>query len=443
MAKTRQQKVKVKFNLESLRRVTVPEGMTTIRISDPETSGFFLKVGKQKSCFYLQKRIRGLPGNPKTFFVGNLAFIKDIADVRREARRMAALCDQGKDPIEESKTARGLTLKKAWGHFKATRGKALRDSSMKIYDSQYRTHLQAIENLDLACITPEILVRLFLTADSQATAQKALILFNNIWAVNAALHLKNGKPLLGHSPYDAMKEILGDAWDYDKRDVSIIQLKDLGKYIATLEHWADHGIWEGKRPQFRAYLLCLFTGLRFHEAATLQWSAVDFEQGTITILREYAKKKREHIAYMSEYTRALLQKIRLQSLSEYVFPMLDGTGHITKRTTLFHEVGDMLGYYFTSHANRRSFFCFAMVECKIPFPTVQKMMSHKTKGNSVAEKHYFLLEKFKPGGLAKEFDFLGAELVKLRDAWLKEHGHTLEANETGNVVTLPSAEEAA
>ena len=435
------------FNLEALRKVTVPENKVTVRVSDPETSGLYLKVGRAKSCFYLQKRIRGVEGNPITFFVANLEFVKDISTVRREARRMAALCDDGKDPREEKKTTKGLTLKKAWETFKKTRGETLRDSSMAVYGSQYKTHLKPLEKRDLATFTPEVLVKLFIEAESQSTAQKALILFNNIWRVNKAVHLKNGKPLLGSSPYDAMKEIIGDAWnEIEKRDVAIITFDDLGKYIARLEFLAENTIWPGKKVHYNIFLLCLFTGLRFHEGATLSWSAVDFNKGTIKVMRDYAKKKREHIAFMCDYTRALLQKMRLQSFSPWVFPQVDNPNeHTAKRTTLFREIEtDVLdGEFFTSHANRRSFFCFALVECKIPFPTVQKMMSHKTKGNSVAERHYFLLDKFKPGKLKDEFELVGRELIKLRDAWLAEHAHTLRVpGEENNVVELADVEAA-
>ena len=421
----------VPFTVTALSKVEVPAGKTTVRVSDQghkdSVSGLYLKVGKTKAVFYIQKRIRGVEGNAKTFFVGNLEFM-NVETARREARQIAALCDQGKDPNEEKKTAKGLTLKKAWEDYKAIKS-TLRESTLAIYKSQYKTHLTQIEDMDMADITPRILVKLFLEAKSQYTCQKALILFNNIWRTNANIHLKNGQSLLGESPYEKMKELIGDAWnEIEQRDVAVIQLDDIGKYVAYLEYMADNTTWEGKPQQFRAYQLCLFTGLRYHEAATLQWSAINWKRRTLTVLREYSKRKREHIVYLSTYMIDFLKKAQKSApvVSNYVFPMLDGSGHITKRTALFREIEDhVLGYYYTSHANRRSFFCFAMVQCNIAFPIVQKMLNHKSKGNSVAEKHYFLLEKFNPGALKDEFQLVSDELIKLRDEWLSKHGHTL------------------
>lgn len=421
----------VPFTSTALSKVEVPEGKDFIRISDQghkeSVAGLFLKVGKTKSVFFIQKRIRGQVGNAKTFFVGNLKFM-NVETARREAKQIAALCDQGKDPSEEKKTTKGITLKMAWENFKKLKT-SLRPSTLAIYESRYRTHLTQIENKDLVDITPLVLVKLYFEANSQYTCQRALKVFNNIWQLTANTHLKNGISIFPESPYIKMREIIGEAWnELEGRELAVVKLDDIGKYMAHLEFFADNAPQKIRSRQFQAYLFCLFTGLRYHEAVTLKWSAIDWKQGTLTVLRQYSKRKREHIVFISNYMRAFLKKIKKRDamMSPYVFPAKDGVDHIKKCSYTFKEVQDhILGYHFSSHANRRSFFCLALVVCKIPFPIVQKMMNHKSKGNSVAEKSYFLLEKFSPGTLKKEFQSVSDEIVKRRDAWLETHGHSL------------------
>lgn len=418
-------KTNVVFTTTALNQVKLPAAKDYGRMPDPKTPGLFCKVGREKRVFYLQKRIKGQK-NPVTICIGNLAFIS-VDAARKKARCFAALCDQGRDPREEEKTLRGWTLGDAWDLFLGIKQKTLRPSTLESYVSMYHNHLEPYENRLITDFSPSFLAQLFLESNYPSTLRNVLTLFGNVWEITRKSKLKNGKPMLDESPVASMKQIIGNAWnEIEGRELAVIKLVDLGKYIAMLEYWADHTPYPGKKGVFRAFLLCLFTGMRFHEAATLTWDAVNLNLGTLKVVRRCSKSKREHTIALTDYSRALLQKVRCEALvvSPYVFGKLDGSGPITKRTPLFHEVSDhLLGYYFTSHANRRSFSCFALAKCGIPFPMVQKMMNHA--GKTVTEKHYLLLEQFDPGCLRDEFSTVANGLVQCRDAWLAEFRHTL------------------
>lgn len=66
---------------------------------------------------------------------------------------------------------------------------------------------------------------------------------------------------------------------------------------ATLLYWAEQelrGV-EGKGEEFKAFMLCLFLGLRKREADCLTWQQIDFEKGKVRIeTTEYFKPKSEH-----------------------------------------------------------------------------------------------------------------------------------------------------
>lgn len=68
----------------------------------------------------------------------------------------------------------------------------------------------------------------------------------------------------------------------------------------------------------------LGTGLRFLEARKIEWSDVDFKNGTLTIRAEIAKGKRTHVQPLDDHTIAVLRKWRNRhgsvALAGYVFP---------------------------------------------------------------------------------------------------------------------------
>src|SRR4029077_11443505 len=73
-------------------------------------------------------------------------------------------------------------------------------------------------------------------------------------------------------------------------------------------------------------LLVLFTGLRRNEAATLKWSAVDFDARTLTI--EDTKNGIVHALPQTGLLYALLRGRVAKTTSQYVFPGAGASGHL-------------------------------------------------------------------------------------------------------------------
>ncbi|CAM2069145.1 Tyrosine-type recombinase/integrase [Sulfidibacter corallicola] len=225
----------------------------------------------------------------------------------------------------------------------------------------------------------------------------------------------------------------------------MVCFEDLGKYVAFLEFWIKNSRRKSALSHYRAYLLCLFTGLRFHEAATLTWDCVNLQSGVVTITAEHSKTKRPHMVYLTPHTKELLLEARMRSpvVSPMVFPPVGGgkSPHIVLQSHLSREIeSTILGYPFSTHAHRRTFCCYAQVGVGISFPVVQKMLNHSARGQSVNERSYFMLQRFKPGALRDEFEAVSNGLVELRNEWLAEHQSELCLPGQAEVVKLANWE---
>ncbi|QTD50697.1 integrase arm-type DNA-binding domain-containing protein [Sulfidibacter corallicola] len=167
-------------------------------MSDAATPGLFCKIGKQKSCFYLQKRIKGQK-NPVTFFVGNLAYM-GVDQARKNARALAAQCDQGRDPREENKNMVGFTVLDAWQKFYDIKKQVLRNSTLTVYRHLFNNHLSRWAKLDLEQVTANMMAQAVLESSDMTSLRSAMRLFNGIWELNRNVHLRYGVPMLPQSP---------------------------------------------------------------------------------------------------------------------------------------------------------------------------------------------------------------------------------------------------
>lgn len=88
------------FTKKSVQHIAFAQSTKPIYYSDAKVAGLRLKVGKTKKTFLLEKRIRGYRGSAIVIRLGTFPTVS-IDDVRREAKRLASLCEQGIDPRRE------------------------------------------------------------------------------------------------------------------------------------------------------------------------------------------------------------------------------------------------------------------------------------------------------------------------------------------------------
>jgi integrase len=341
-----------------------------------------------------------------------------VEDARRHARQVAAICERGEDPREKLRSdVPVVTLEMAYATF--LKLKKLRPSTKASYQSEYTTYLTCWAKRDITRITADDLYDAYLKAESRVTAREAMKLFNNIFTTVAPVFKHHRKRILTYNPFQEFKASVGRQWKrVRKRKQPIITITDLGKVIATLEKLiADQETFPGERRHFQVFLISLFTGLRFGEAAKLEWPRVDFHTGMLTIEGEHAKNHHEHTVYMHGYVVNLLRGIwRTRTvMSPWVFPRTRSVDKpITKRSDVFRKLEGIWGFRYTSHANRRTF-SSAGEKIGLPFLLTKRMLNHLYKGDIT---ELYIDPEFDPSEYRNGFVRIGDFLVHKRDEYL-------------------------
>ncbi len=128
-------------------------------------------------------------------------------------------------------------------------------------------------------------------------------------------------------------------------------------------------------------LLLLFTGLRRCEAATLQWSDVDFKGKVLTIRAEIAKNNTEHRLPLSDFLLKLLQsRFEANGTSTYVFPGRGGKHHLVDPGHVSEGVQKRCALKFMLHDLRRTFLTTAE-KLEVPHYALKKLANHVSRGD--------------------------------------------------------------
>ena len=100
--------MELNFTKRALDQLAFSENGKPFYYGDSKTPGLKLKVGKTKKTFLLEKRISGSNGSAMVRKLGTFPTMT-VEDVRKEARRIASLCEQGIDPrVDERSKLKSL-----------------------------------------------------------------------------------------------------------------------------------------------------------------------------------------------------------------------------------------------------------------------------------------------------------------------------------------------
>ena len=109
-------------------------------------------------------------------------------------------------------------------------------------------------------------------------------------------------------------------------------------------------------PVARDYLLLiLFTGLRRSEAAGLTWDDVDFAARIIRVKASATKSKRKLDLPMSSFVLALLEARRKIGDTNWIFPAVSESGHISEPKYPLDLIRAETGIEVSVHDLRRTF----------------------------------------------------------------------------------------
>lgn len=136
-------------------------------------------------------------------------------------------------------------------------------------------------------------------------------------------------------------------------------------------------------------LFLLHTGLRRNEAAMLQWSQVDFQEGCFTILD--TKNKESHTLPLSDYLIKLLMQRKAEAWqgNPYVFPGNGKFGYLQEPKRAIETVTATTGITFTCHDLRRTFATIAD-SLELSEYAVKSLLNHKQQLGDVTSGYIIL-----------------------------------------------------
>ncbi len=120
------------------------------------------------------------------------------------------------------------------------------------------------------------------------------------------------------------------------------------------------------------YLLLLLTGLRASEAASLEWSEVDFQRRQLTVLGSKAKSGRCHKIPISKELLTVLLELKELSTGRFVF----GFEPYSQHKRLYESLELLNGFSCNPHALRRTFATLAKNKAGVDFQTIKRCLNH-------------------------------------------------------------------
>lgn len=371
-------------------------------IKDTEIKGFRFKVGKLGSQYFFQKRINGTTKGSAYITIGNYGEIS-LEVARKEALRLANLCERGIDPRKESTDPENTTtvllgtmLTMFW---KLKQG--LKKSTLEKYKRILNFIPPHWHSMAWEKITPDLLVeQLYIIKEKSSTqGWTFLSVVQNVYRSCAPFFKDDqGKRLLNSNPIPLAHKMI-DAVRPGRRKRSVASVSQLGKLVVFLEA-VRNGTAYPSKEEYRwkriiqaseLVLMALFTGFRRCELCCLKWDYVNFEQGYIHLPgREQeqggpfkgTKNRFDHNLPLTSYPLSLLCDIARKrgKKGTLVFPSIYDKDRKFSYPHLFTElISKEIGSHFSLHSARRTFASIAD-DIDIGFLSIKRILNHHFEG---------------------------------------------------------------
>lgn len=335
--------------------------------------GFGLRVTNSGAkSFIIEKRIAGKVKRITLGRYGNLT----VDQAKKEAMKLLGDVATGKDPIADKKHARleATSLEDTFKDYLLTR-KDLRPGTVKDYSRSVQWAFADWLSKPITAITKDMVENRHrkLGQRSQARANNAMrVLRALINHARSKYEDSKGNPVILINPVDRLSQ--NRAWYKVERRQTLLKPHQLKPwYDATLQL---------NQETTRDFLhVLLFTGLRRSEASRLEWSEVDFDDKSLTILE--TKNKCIHTLPLSKTLEEILHRRSEERESPYVFPSPTSRGYLLEPRTAVSRVSANSGITFTLHDLRRTFITIAE-SLDIPAYALKRLMNHKDPNDVTA-----------------------------------------------------------
>jgi integrase len=297
------------FAKKRLEAITPPASGRTV-YHDTATPGLTLRVtanGQKSFCFY--RKFRGSPVRKK---------LGDFPETTVENARKACQAESGKaaqgiDPRADRRSQREEPkLSALWEQYLELHAKP-RKRTWQDDQRQYDKYLSSLRNKRLVEITDTVVAKWH----GAIAKDHGPIQANRCKALLATMFSKASK----HVGYSGVNPCIG---------VPNFPEKSRERFLLPAEMEAFFHALAGEDPYWQAFfLLCLFTGSRRGNVASMEWTELDLTNALWHIPSDKTKNKRPTTISLCAPALAILQtRYDRRNGSPYVFPAFKGDGHM-------------------------------------------------------------------------------------------------------------------
>jgi integrase len=380
---------------------------------DDKLIGFGVKATPSGLSYIVQDRVNGK--TCRAIIGKHGPFTPDSA--REQAKDKLNTMEQGKNLNDEKKKARAqaITLREVFEDFKNSH--KLRPTTIKIYEGALKRSFADWQDRPITEITKEKIEKRHRKLSNIPEAKRKKAEWKGEAQANQAMRTLrtllnyaacsyedvDGRSILPENPVKRLSQ--NRSWNKIPMRQDVIADDDLKDWYAAVKELPTESL--------RDYLLlCLFTGLRRTEAATLKWSNVDLKKPETAYLRidaDMSKNGEEHHLPLSDVVYKLLKKrskVRVLKNS-YVFPGARDNLHLVESKWSVARVTELsvkarlqrqeepIGVKFTMHTLRRTFATVAE-RLDISHYSLKKLLNHKSSSDVTSRYAVVSVEDLRP-----------------------------------------------
>jgi len=351
---------RVAFTQANVERATCPAGKPRTWLYDAKQPGLALMVtGKGAKAFYTYRKV---DGRPQRVRLGAFPAI-GVEQARKLAQKTLAAIAAGGNPMamKREAKAKGLTLGELWTWFLANHAKP-RKRSWLADQSRYDTHLKPWAARRLADITRadvSALLQRVATAASQTTSNRVLALLSVMFSKAPLIGWTGPNPCEGVSRFR------------EQSRERFLSAEEMAKFLAALDDPATDADWRD------FFLVCLLCGARRGNVLALKWDEIDLAAGRWLVPGVKFKNGQAGVVYLPAPVVEILAS-RKGSKSEWVFPGIGQTGHLTTPTRAWKSLVKRAGLSdLRIHDLRRSVGSW-MAQRGASLPIIGQTLGHKS-----------------------------------------------------------------
>ena len=359
----------IAFSNEALSRIKKPEDRPRYEFRDRGEAGLFLYVTQTGlKTFYVYRKHQGRALRIK---IGRYPDIS-VSAARKRARELKGQLTLGlwTDRRVGKLRLSAVTLSGISTEYLDAKRSTLKPSSIKNYELATQSLLSAWQNVPLATLTKEQIIK----KHEQLTKQRGRGSADNAMRVLMTMFefFIDRYDFTGANPVKTLSR--NKLWNIGTKDrrKSIISNADIPR-------WGEAVL--NLPPCQRDYLFCLFfTGLRKSEAANLLRDDINLAERQFTVRN--TKNGDDLILPMSEPVFQILEGRVMGAGSRYVFPSDTNPEKTIFVTRLAADVSVSSGVKFMLHDLRRTFITCAE-SLDISGYTIKRLVNHKSGGADV------------------------------------------------------------